>query len=46
MSDDFEFGGENQMEFGTTSALVTRDLSNMHCIAISRQAFVIKKYTF
>ncbi len=29
MSDDFEVGGENQMETGTTSAYVTRDLSTV-----------------
>ncbi len=29
MSDYFEVAGENQMEFGTTSAYVRRDLSNM-----------------
>ncbi len=29
MSEDFEVGGENQMEFGTTSADIMRDLSNM-----------------
>ncbi len=29
MSDHFEVGGENKMEFGTTSACVTRDLYNV-----------------
>ncbi len=28
-SDDFEIGGENQMVFGTTSAYIIRDLSNV-----------------
>ncbi len=28
-SDDFEIGGENQMEFGTISAYIIRDLSNV-----------------
>lgn len=29
MLDDFEVGGDNQMEFGTTSAYITRDFSNV-----------------
>ncbi len=55
MSDNFEVGGANQMEFGTTSAYVTsacfqRDnvskVMNSHRRASARRAFVAKKYFY